>query len=198
MIELDEERLEFMRGPNQRPVLQQFYYTVALVENDWCGMWVFDVFLYVCVCVSICIWISNVSGMFCFFLSERLWFDEGIMSSRMCMPMSLGWLIWDWYRARCKCFDRLNWKWMCLWSKSHYLSMVCQIWRTKNCSQSVCHVSMLDDDWVNLKTQNWKQLITSATFCDITGPFRSKNKNRQTDRQRKKITQKTLWVIIVY
>eukprot|EP00434_Breviolum_minutum_P003034 symbB.v1.2.002666.t2/scaffold138.1/size301272/7 len=28
MIELDEERLEFMRGPNQRPVLQQFYYTV--------------------------------------------------------------------------------------------------------------------------------------------------------------------------
>ena len=28
MIELDEERLEFMRGPSQRPVLQQFHYTV--------------------------------------------------------------------------------------------------------------------------------------------------------------------------
>ncbi|CAL1139502.1 unnamed protein product [Cladocopium goreaui] len=28
MIELDEERLEFMRGPSQRPVLQQFQYTV--------------------------------------------------------------------------------------------------------------------------------------------------------------------------
>ena len=41
MIELDEERLEFMRGPNQRPVLQQFYYTVAWlkmtgVERDFC------------------------------------------------------------------------------------------------------------------------------------------------------------------
>ena len=53
MIELDEERLEFMRGPNQRPVLQQFYYTVALVENDWLWkMWVFW-WVFVCMCVSV-------------------------------------------------------------------------------------------------------------------------------------------------
>ena len=29
MIELDEERLEFMRGPSQRPTLQQFHYAVS-------------------------------------------------------------------------------------------------------------------------------------------------------------------------
>ena len=51
MIELDEERLEFMRGPNQRPVLQQFYYTVALVENYWCGKCEF--FGEFCMCVSV-------------------------------------------------------------------------------------------------------------------------------------------------
>eukprot|EP00438_Fugacium_kawagutii_P005875 Skav214410 [mRNA] locus=scaffold586:41913:44445:+ [translate_table: standard] len=36
MIELDEERLEFMRGPGPRPTLQQFHYTVdhgSLDEN---------------------------------------------------------------------------------------------------------------------------------------------------------------------
>lgn len=53
----------------------------------------------------------------------------------------------------------------------------------KNCSQSVCHVSMVDD-WVNLKTWNWKQLITIATFCDITVPSRSKTRtDRQTDKK---------------
>lgn len=89
-----------------------------------------------CMCVSVCNMIFLNMFQVCllsFKKSERLWFDEGIMSSRMCVPMCLGWLIWDWYRARCKWFDRLNWKWVCLWSKFHYLSMVCQImiWRTK-------------------------------------------------------------------
>ena len=93
----------------------------------------------------------------------------------------------DWFGTgivlRCKCFDRLNWKWMCLWSKSHY----CQWFVRYDAQKIVANQHVMSVCWTIIESIRKRKTESSQSplqlFATLLAHLEAKTR---TDRQTEK------------